>query len=60
MEGRGGWGGGALKPNEYARLSNEVKYYKNNHLHTVEHVVQSTFRNLLRCVDACCFVFYLF
>ena len=27
-------------------MSNAVKYKKSNHLHTVEHVVQSTFQNL--------------
>ena len=27
-----------LKPKQYARLSNEVKYKKSNHLFNVEHV----------------------
>ena len=33
-----------LKPTQYARLSNKVKY---KNLHNVEHVVPSTFQNLL-------------
>ena len=47
------WGGGgtgdALIPTQYARLSTEVKYKNatNNYLHNVEHVVLSTFRNML-------------
>ena len=28
-------------------MSNAVKYKKSNHLHTVEHMVQSTFQNML-------------
>ena len=43
-----------LKPKQYIRLSNEVKYKKKNkkkkkkkHLHNVEYVVQSTFQNVL-------------
>ena len=40
----GGGGGGALKPKQYARLCQMSKY---NNLHNVEHVVQSTFQNML-------------
>ena len=35
----GGMGCRVLKPKQYARLSNEVKYQKSNYLHNVEHVV---------------------
>ena len=43
--GGGGWGC-VLKPKQYARLSNELNI-KSNHLHNEEHVVQSTFQNML-------------
>ena len=33
-------------------MSNAVKIRKSNHLHTVEHVVQSTFQNLLITFEA--------
>ena len=39
--GGGGGGGGRvvlLKPKQYARLSNEVKYKKSNHLYNIEHL----------------------
>ena len=43
-----GWWGRVLKPKQYARLSNEVIYKKKiNHLHNVEHVVQTTFQNII-------------
>ena len=35
--------GVVLKPKQYARLSNKVKY-KNKHLYNLEHVVQSTIK----------------
>ena len=35
-----------LKPKQYARLSNEVKYKKRNHLYNVEYVVQSQFHKM--------------
>ena len=34
-----------LKPKQYARLSNEVKYKKSNHLYNVEYVVQSILKH---------------
>ena len=45
--GGGGGGWGALKPKQYAPEC-QIRYTakKNNHLHSVEHVVQSTFRNM--------------
>ena len=43
---QGGWGR-VLKPKQYARLSNEVIYKKSNHLHNVEHVVQTAFQNMI-------------
>ena len=42
---QGGWWSRVLKPKQYARLSNEVQ--KSNHLHNVEHVVQTIFQNML-------------
>ena len=48
-EGAGGGGGGGgcmLKLKQNARPSNEV-IQKCNHLHNAEHVVQSTFQNML-------------
>ena len=52
MQGGGCKGEGVrvLKPKQYARLSNEVKCKKKKKkttLHNVEHVVQSTFKNVL-------------
>ena len=48
FQGGGGGGGGVvLKPKQSARLSNEVKYKKSNHLYIVENVVQSTFQKTL-------------
>ena len=44
--GREEGGGGGLKHKQYARLSNDV-ICKSNHLHNVEHVVQSVFRIML-------------
>ena len=42
----GGTGEGAcMKPNPFARLSNEENT-KSNHLHNVEHVVQTTFQSI--------------
>ena len=38
---------GVLKPKQYARVSNEVKYKKKKHLYNVEHVVQSNFQKML-------------
>ena len=41
-------GGGALKTKTVCQtVPNEVKYKKCNYLHNVEHVVQSTFQNML-------------
>ena len=56
MCGGGGGGGGertgcgrlaCVETKQFARLSNEVKYEKSNYIHNVEHVVQSTFQNML-------------
>ena len=47
QQGGEGWGR-VLKPKQYARLSNDViNKKKNNILHNVKHVVQSTFQNML-------------
>ena len=43
----GGGGGGALKSKQYARLCQMRLIQKYNNLHNVEHVVQSTFQNML-------------
>ena len=49
----GGGGGGRMGGTETktvcqtVQCSNDVNYKKNNNLHNVEHVVESTFRNIL-------------
>ena len=43
----GGGGGGADTKTVCQTVSFEVKYKKCNYLHNVEHMVQSTFRNML-------------
>ena len=45
--GGGGGGGGAETKTVCQTVSNDVKYKKCNYLQNVEHVVQSTFQNML-------------